>query len=55
MLIFYLYSTTFQLFSFHSWINSLLYVLPIHWKTLILIYIVFSVVNKKNIILVLRQ
>ena len=39
MLFFYLYSTTFQWFSFHSWINSLLYVLSIHWKTLILMNI----------------
>ena len=42
MLFFYLYSTTFQWFSFHSWIDSLLYVLSIHWKTLILMKIVFK-------------
>ena len=45
MLFFYLYSTTFQWFSFHSWINSLLYVLSIHWKTLILMNIVLRQVH----------
>ena len=44
MLFLYLYSTTFQWFSFHSWIDSLLYVLSIHWKTLILMNIVFILV-----------
>jgi hypothetical protein len=42
MLIFYLYSTTFQWFSFHSWINSLLYVLSNQWKNLIFMNIMFS-------------
>ena len=41
MLFFNLYSTTFQWFSFHSWINNLFYVLSIHWKILILMNIVF--------------
>ena len=43
MLFFYLCSTTFQWFSFHSWIDSLLYVLLIHSKTLILMNIVLLV------------
>ena len=42
MLFFYLYSIAIQWFSFHSWINRLLYVLSIHWKTLILMNIVFQ-------------
>ena len=40
---FTLSSTTFRWFSFHSWINSLLSILPIHWKTLIWMNIVFIV------------
>ena len=43
MLFLYLYSTTFQWFSVDFWINSLLHVLPIHWKSLILMNIVLNV------------
>ena len=42
MLFFYLYSTTFQWFSFHSWSNNFLSVLSIHSKTLILMNIVLK-------------
>ena len=37
--VFYLTSKTLHCFSLHSWINSLLYVLPIHWKTVTLMNI----------------
>jgi hypothetical protein len=41
---FYLYSTTFHWFSFHYWINSLLYVLSNQCKTLILMNIVLLLI-----------
>ena len=48
MLFFYLYSTTFQWFSFHSWINSLLNVLPFPWKILILMKIVLRMIGENR-------
>ena len=42
MLFFYRYSATFQWFSFHYWINNLLYVLSIHSKNLIWMNIVLE-------------
>jgi hypothetical protein len=45
---FYLYCITFQWFSFHFWINSLFYVLSIHWKSLIWMNIVFGLVHLRG-------
>src|ERR1700738_4024871 len=44
--IFLLVLYNFPVVSFHSWINSLLYVLSIHWNTLILMNIVLVAVPK---------
>jgi hypothetical protein len=49
MLFFYLNSTTPHWFSLHSWIDTLLYVLPIHWKNLILMNNLFNDLGGLNI------